>query len=78
MWVPAIYLVVGGTLLPFTLSIGALRHLRAAQVGVVGMVEPVVAALVAYLWLGEELGWVQLVGGAVVLTGVVLAETSRN
>ena len=78
MWVPAIYLVIGGTLLPFTLSIGALRHLRAAQVGVVGMVEPVVAALVAYLWLGEELGWVQLVGGAVVLTGVVLAETARR
>ena len=78
MWVPAIYLIVGGTLLPFTLSIGALRHLRAAQVGVVGMVEPVVAALVAYLWLGEELGWIQLRGGAVVLTGVVLAETARR
>lgn len=77
MWMPAIYLVIGGTLLPFTLSIGALRHLRAAQVGVVGMVEPVVAALVAYLWLDEALGWVQLVGGAVVLTGVVLAETAR-
>ncbi len=78
MWVPAIYLVIGGTLLPFTLSIGALRHLRATQVGVVGMVEPVVAALVAYLWLGEKLGWVQLVGGAVLLIGVILAETARG
>ena len=78
MWVLAAWLIVLGTVVPFTLSVGALRHLRAAQVGLVGMVEPVAASVVAFLWLGEQLGIVQIVGGAVVLVGVVLAETARR
>ena len=78
MWVLALWLIVLGTVVPFSLSVGALRHLRAAQVGLVGMVEPVAASFVAFLWLGEDLAVVQLVGGAVVLVGVVLAETARR
>ena len=42
------------------------------------MVEPVAASVVAFWWLGEQLGIVQIVGGAVVLVGVVLAETARR
>ncbi len=78
MWVLAAWLIVLGTVVPFTLSVGALRHLRAAQVGLVGMVEPVAASVVAFWWLGEQLGIVQIVGGAVALVGVVLAETARR
>ena len=78
MWVLGAWLVVLGTVVPFTLSVGALRHLRAAQVGLVGMVEPVAASVVAFAWLGEQLGLVQIAGGAVVLVGLVLAETSRR
>ena len=77
MWVLSISLVVLGTIVPFTLSIASLRHLRARQVGLVGMVEPVAATIIAYVWLAEALGPAQLIGGAVVITGVILAETSR-
>lgn len=41
------------------------------------MFEPVAGALVVYAWLGERLSSVQFVGGAVVLTGIVLAQTAR-
>jgi drug/metabolite transporter (DMT)-like permease len=41
------------------------------------MTEPVIAAVVAYFVLSESLSPTQLVGGAIVLTAVVLAETSR-
>jgi drug/metabolite transporter (DMT)-like permease len=78
VWLLVLWFVVLGTIVPFTLSIGALRHLRATQVGVVGMVEPVAAAAVAYWWLGESLTPVQVAGGIVVLVGVVLAETART
>ena len=77
MWVLAISLVVLGTIVPFTLSIASLRHLRAREVGLVGMVEPVAATVIAYVWLAEALGPAQLVGGALVIIGVILAETSR-
>ena len=77
VWVLGAWLVVFGTVLPFLLVVGCLRHLRATQAGIVGMTEPVIAAVVAYFVLSESLSPTQLVGGAIVLTAVVLAETSR-
>jgi len=77
LWVVLAFVVLGGTLVPFALNLGALRHLPATQVGVVGMAEPVLAALVAWLWLGQSLSPVQLVGGAVVLVAIGLAQTAR-
>jgi drug/metabolite transporter (DMT)-like permease len=41
------------------------------------MTEPLIASLIAFVVLGEVLTPVQLIGGAVVLAGVLLAETSR-
>jgi drug/metabolite transporter (DMT)-like permease len=41
------------------------------------MLEPVAATLVAWLWLDEALGAGQLAGGAIVLVGIVLAQTAR-
>jgi drug/metabolite transporter (DMT)-like permease len=40
-------------------------------------VEPVLAGIVAYAWLGEEIGGVQILGCMLVLTGIVLAQTAR-
>src|SRR5437016_1505788 len=56
---------------------GALRHISATRVGVTAMFEPVAGALVAYAWLGESLSAVQLTGGAIVLAGILLAQTAR-
>jgi drug/metabolite transporter (DMT)-like permease len=41
------------------------------------MFEPVAATVVAWLWLGEELSAAQLGGGALVLAGILLAQTAR-
>jgi drug/metabolite transporter (DMT)-like permease len=59
------------------LIVGALRHVPATQVALIATLEPVVAAAVAWLWLDEELGAVQLGGGVVVLVAIVLAQTAR-
>lgn len=73
----ALWTIVLGTIVPFTLSIAALRHLPATTVGIVATLEPVAAAAVAWVWLGETLVAVQILGGVVVLVGILLAETSR-
>jgi drug/metabolite transporter (DMT)-like permease len=41
------------------------------------MFEPVAGALVAYALLNESLSEAQLVGGAIVLAGIFLAQTAR-
>lgn len=73
----AAWMVVLGTALPFWLVVAALRHIRASQASVVGMTEPLIAILVAWLALGEVLTPIQILGGVIVLTGVLLAERSR-
>jgi drug/metabolite transporter (DMT)-like permease len=73
------YVVVLGSILPYLLVAGALRHLPATSVGIIGMVEPLLAATVAWVVLGagEALNPAQLTGGLLVLAGVALAETAR-
>jgi drug/metabolite transporter (DMT)-like permease len=51
----------------------ALADLPAAFSSVGLLLQPVAAALLAWAILGEALGWYQALGGAVVLTGIVLA-----
>jgi drug/metabolite transporter (DMT)-like permease len=77
IWLLMLTMIVVGTILPFLLLVGALRHVSATRVGVTAMFEPVAGALVAYAWLGESLSAAQLIGGAVVLGGILLAQTAR-
>lgn len=77
VWTLALFTVVLGTIAPFLLSIGALRHLPATTVGILATFEPVAAGVVAWAWLGESLLAVQVAGALIVVAGIVLAETSR-
>jgi drug/metabolite transporter (DMT)-like permease len=77
IWALCAWMVVAGTIVPFGLSLGALRYLPATRVAVISMLEIVLASLVAWVWLDEALSAAQLLGGAVVLAGIILAQTSR-
>jgi drug/metabolite transporter (DMT)-like permease len=77
IWTLMAWMIVLGTIVPFWLVVGALRHIAATRVGIVAMLEPVVATIIAFAWLDESLGPVQLVGGGVVLAGILLAQTAR-
>ena len=77
VWALMLFLVVIGTVVPFFLLVSALRHLSATRVGIIAMLEPVVATIVAWAWLKESLGAAQLIGAAVVLGAILLAQTAR-
>ena len=72
-----LWTIVMGSIAPFVLSVGALQHLPATTVGIVATFEPVAAAVIAWVWLGETLVATQILGGLIVLVGIVVAETSR-
>lgn len=75
--IPLLVTVVVGSFLPFWLSFTALKHLTATAAGVVASSEVVFAFAVAWLWLGESLDPVGMLGAGVVLAGIVLAQTAR-
>ena len=55
-----------------------MKYIDAKKAAILGLVEPVIASLVAFILLGEILSTIQLIGGAIVLIGVTLAETARQ
>jgi drug/metabolite transporter (DMT)-like permease len=78
LWMLVTWIVVLGAIVPFWLSIAALRHLPPTAAGLVATAEPVFASIVAWLWVEQVLSGWQVAGGVVVLTGIVLAQTART
>ena len=79
--------VVVGTLLPFLAMVAALALIPASRGGVVATLEPVLAALFAWVLVGQELAALQVLGIVLVVAAVVWvqlhrpdleAETARN
>jgi drug/metabolite transporter (DMT)-like permease len=77
VWALVLWVIVLGSIIPFSLLVAGLSHVSATRVGIAAMLEPVVATVVAWAWLRQSLSPVQLAGAAVVLAGVVLAQTAR-
>ncbi len=75
VWGMYLWVIVLGGVAPFLLYFGSLRHISATRASLVAMLEPVLASLVAYAWLGETFGAWQIVGGCVVLAALALAQT---
>lgn len=77
-WVPLLYVITLGSFLPFVLMFTALDHLSATAVGILAAIEVLFAFVVAWLWLGEALTALQIAGAALVLIGIVIAQTARS
>ena len=77
IWLALLWLGVMGSFLPMLLDYIALGNLSATAVGVIATSETVFATVFAWIWLREEMTWLEMLGGLIVITGIVLAETSR-
>lgn len=77
-WILISWMIIMGTIAPFFLSFVALRHLKARTVAIVGTLEPVTAAAIAFVLLNESLLAIQLLGGLAVILGVIVAETAKE
>ena len=77
-WVLIAWVIIMGTIVPYLLVVNGLKLLSASTSSVMGMAEPVLAGVFAWLWLSENWGTIQLIGGVVVITGIVLADKART
>ena len=77
IWVMTIWMILFGTVISFSLVLASMKHLRASQASTVGLTEPLFATLIAWILLGEALSATQIIGGALILLGVFIAERAR-
>ena len=73
-WALVSWVILLGTVAPFLMVIAALSHLAATEAGIAGMIEPVLAGAVAWVWLGETLTVIQVTGSLVVIAGIAVAQ----
>jgi len=78
MWMLLLWNVVMGSFAPFLLSLAAIKKLSATAAGIAATSEIVFAFIVAWLWIGENLSGSQIIGAAVVLSGIIVAQTARR
>ncbi len=78
LWTSVVWVVLLGTLVPYLLEITSLHHLTPTAKGVVGMSEPLIAAAIAWAWLGEALDNIQLAGAAVTLLGIIVIQSRQD
>ena len=67
-------MAIGTSVIAYGLWYWALKYMDVSRMAVFHNIQPVVATIVAFFWLGEPLGIEFIVGGVIVLGGVILAE----
>jgi drug/metabolite transporter (DMT)-like permease len=77
-WLAFLYVTVLGTVVPFVLYFMSLAHLEASRTSITSTLEPVVAGVVAFIFLGEKMGFLQMIGGALVITAIILLQRSPS
>ena len=77
-WLLLLWVVVMGTIVPYLFVISGLRILSASKSSVLGMIEPVMAGALAWVWLNQSWDFIQLVGAVVVLVGIYIADRSKS
>jgi len=77
-WLLILWIIVMGTIVPYLFVIAGLRLLSASTSSVIGMLEPVLAGVFAWIWLEQSWNGIQLFGAAVVLVGVYIADRARS
>lgn len=77
-WLFFTYLAVFATILPFGFFFKGLQYLTPVVAGITSTMEPVLAAALAYLLLGEALTQMQITGCLLILTAVILLQIKSD
>jgi drug/metabolite transporter (DMT)-like permease len=72
------YLSLFGSVLAYTSYVYAARHLRSTNMSLYAYVNPVVAVILGWLILHEQLTWISIAAMAIILGGVAMVQSGRG
>ncbi|HEV2756026.1 MAG TPA: EamA family transporter [Actinomycetota bacterium] len=73
-----LFIGVGGTLVPFLLFIWGVSKVKSEKAAIAATIEPPLAGVIAWLWLGERLSAMQVGGGVLILAAVAALQLERT
>ena len=78
IWLAFLYIAIVSNLIPFGFFFKGIERVRATRGSITATWEPVVAGLTAYIFLGEVLYPLQVLGGIGVIAALILLQISRE
>ena len=77
-WGWILYIGVGGTILPFGLYYEGINRIRATRASITSTLEPIMAGVFSFLFLGEVMAPLQILGGALVIGAIILLQLKQE
>jgi drug/metabolite transporter (DMT)-like permease len=77
-WMLILFVVVVGTIIPYIGNLIGITKTSASSASIIGMLEPVLAGIFAWIWLSETFNAIQLIGAAAVIAGIYIATKTRS
>ena len=76
-WLLLLVMTVFTNVLPLFMLSAGIGRIGAARAAILSSIGPPATLCMAWLWLGERLGAVQILGAAIIVAGIVILETGR-
>ncbi|WP_146134159.1 EamA family transporter [Chlorogloea sp. CCALA 695] len=73
MW-KILYVGIAGTTLPYSLFFWGIQRVQTERAVVIATLEPVIAAVLAWLWFGQTLTLFQIIGGILIVFAVTVLQ----
>ena len=77
VWVAVLFVILIGSVAVYVTWVGGTSLVGAGASSMVGMIEPVAGALLAYGLLGQQLAATQAIGVAIAVAGIIVVERAR-
>lgn len=76
--VGVLFVGIGGTLIPFLLFIWGVGKVKSEKAAIAATIEPPLAGVIAWMWLGERLSAMQVGGGLLILAAVAALQLEKS
>ena len=73
-----IYIGLGGTLLPYLLFLYGVRHVQSQKAAIIVLIEPFIAGVIAWVWFGQHLTPLQIIGGLLIVGAIAYLQIGIN
>lgn len=77
-WLYILFVVFVGTIAPFGLYFVGINYIRSTQAMITATLEPVASGIIAYWFLDEYVGSMQVLGAFLVVAGIVLLQLRQE
>jgi len=77
-WGWILFIGIGGTTIPFGLYFEGIKRVRSTHASITATVEPISAGVIASIFLGEVMAFLQITGGLIVIVSIIMLQWNKG